>query len=316
MAGPNVCEGTIPPEDVLSPEALRTPGAELFSGTHWRVAGEIDSGLPPLLCLHGGPGSTCAYFELLDDLAADGRAVVTYDQIGCGGSYLDGVPSLWRAETWLAELEAVVSHLGLDDFHLLGQSWGGMLAITYLAERRPPQVRSVILSSTLSSSALWGREQRRMARQLPEADQAALAAAEKSATFAGDAYQRAIDRYMDLHCADVTPAADAPDCLRRPKRSGRESYVCAWGPDELTPRGTLRDWDYTDRLPDIDVPALVVSGTDDLCTPLVAKTMADALPRSRWELLEGCRHLCFADDRPRYLELLRSWLADVETGAI
>ncbi len=279
MARPNVCEGTIPPEDVLSPEALRTPGAELFSGTHWRVAGEIDSGLPPLLCLHGGPGSTCAYFELLDDLAAGGRAVVTYDQIGCGGSFLDGVPSLWRAETWLAELEAVVSHLGLDDFHLLGQSWGGMLAITYLAERRPPQVRSVILSSTLSSSALWGREQRRMARQLPE-------------------------------------AADAPDCLRRPKRSGRESYVCAWGPDELTPRGTLRDWDYTDRLPDIDVPALVVSGTDDLCTPLVAKTMADALPRSRWELLEDCRHLCFADDRPRYLELLRSWLADVETGAI
>ncbi len=218
MARPNVCEGTIPPEDVLSPEALRTPGAELFSGTHWRVAGEIDSGLPPLLCLHGGPGSTCAYFELLDDIAADGRAVVTYDQIGCGGSYLDGVPSLWRAETWLAELEAVVSHLGLDDFHLLGQSWGGMLAITYLAERRPPQVRSVILSSTLSSSALWGREQRRMARQLPEAERTALAAAEKSATFAGAAYQRAIDCYMDFHCADVTLAT-----------SSRPAAPCATG---------------------------------------------------------------------------------------
>ena len=235
MARPNVCEGTIPPEDVLSPEALRTPGDELFSGTHWRVAGEIDSGLPPLLCLHGGPGSTCAYFELLDDLAAGGRAVVTYDQIGCGGSFLDGVPSLWRAETWLAELEAVVSHLGLDDFHLLGQSWGGMLAITYLAERRPPQVRSVILSSTLSSSALWGREQRRMARQLPEADRAALAAAEKSATFAGAAYQRAIDCYMDLHCADVTPAAFAlgatrglpPPLLRRrpPTLSGTSALM-------------------------------------------------------------------------------------------
>jgi proline iminopeptidase len=283
-------------------------------GTYFRVVGDLGSDKAPLVCLHGGPGSTHNYFELLDPLADDGRAVVSYDQVGCGASYVDGRPDLWRAQTWVRELEALVGHLGLSRFHLLGQSWGGMLAITYLVERRPAGALSAILSSTLSSSRLWGREQHRMARQLPEADARALEAAEKSGDYSSEAYRHAIDRYMGLHCADVSPAAGAPECLRRPKRSGEESYRVAWGPNELTPEGTLAAWDYTDRLAEIDIPALVISGTDDLCTPLVAKTMFDRLPRARWELLEGCRHMCFADDTPRYLELLRSWLSEVESG--
>lgn len=281
--------------------------------TYFRIAGDVRAGLAagkaPLVCLHGGPGSTHNYMELLDPLAADGRAVVSYDQLGCGNSYVEGHPELWRAKTWVDELEALVAYLGLTRFHLLGQSWGGMLEITYLVERQPAGVLSATLSSTLPSSQLWGREQHRMARMLPEHEWQALRQAEETGRFEGEAYQRAIDHYMQLHCADLSYGPDAPECLRRPKRSGTESYVTAWGPNELTPQGTLRDWDYTNRLDQIHVPTLVVSGTDDLCTPLVAKTMADGIPGARWELFEGCRHMCYADDTPRYLRMMRSWLA-------
>lgn len=311
VAERGVVEGYLP----FSASGIHVEGSgEDRGGTYFRVVGDLDSNKAPLICLHGGPGSTHNYFELFDPLADDGRAVVSYDQVGCGRSYVDGRPDLWRAETWVCELEALVGHLGLSRFHLLGQSWGGMLAITYLVERRPAGVLSAILSSTLSSSRLWGSEQHRMARQLPEEEACALAEAEKSGDYSSEAYRRAIDRYMGLHCADVEFADGAPECLRRPKRAGKESYRVAWGPNELTPEGTLAAWDYTDRLGEIDVPALVISGTDDLCTPLVAKTMFDRLPRARWELFEGCRHMCFADDTPRYLELLRSWLSEVESG--
>ena len=90
--------------------------------TWYRIAGAGPK--TPLLLLHGGPGSTHNYFEVLDGLAADGRAIVSYDQLGCGNSYLDGHPELWTMETWLGELRAVREALGLERVILLGQSWG------------------------------------------------------------------------------------------------------------------------------------------------------------------------------------------------
>ena len=277
--------------------------------TYWRAVGNLDADKPALLLLHGGPGSTHDYFEVLDRLASEtGRAVVSYDQLGCGRSYVEGHPELWKAETWVDELENLMGALGLGHIHLLGQSWGGMLAITYLVERGTTGMSSVILSSTLSDSQLWGREQHRMARQLPPGEWEALTWAEETGDYSSPAYQQALDHYMLLHCADLHYDERAPECLRRAKVSGTESYVTAWGPNELTPMGTLAQWSYTDRLRELDLPALVISGTDDLCTPLIAKTMYDRLPQARWELMAGCRHMCFVDDNERYCQLLASWM--------
>ena len=84
--------------------------------TYYRIVGEGSRERKPLLLLHGGPGSTHDYFEVLDHLAEeDGRQIVTYDQLGCGRSYLDGHPELWRMETWLRELETVRDALGLRE---------------------------------------------------------------------------------------------------------------------------------------------------------------------------------------------------------
>lgn len=278
--------------------------------TFVHVAGEPDAPNPPLLLLHGGPGSTHNYFELLDRLAAEtDRAVISYDQLGCGGSFVSGRPELWRAETWMDELGNLIGALGLKRFHLLGQSWGGMLAISYLADRSQEGVCSVILSSTLSDSSLWGREQRRMALALPPEEQAAIAEAGRTGDYSSAAYQAAIGHYMQLHCCDASYDPDAPECLRREKRAGSESYLHAWGPDELTPVGTLADWNYTDRLPELRLPALILSGSEDLCTPLIAKTMLDRLPDAEWQLMQGCRHMCFADDNSGYCSRLAAWLS-------
>ena len=278
--------------------------------THYRIVGDLKAGRAPLVCLHGGPGSTRAYFELLDALADDGRAVISYDQLGCGEAYLEGHPELWCAQTWLSELENLIDSLGLGEYHLLGQSWGGMMAIQYAVERRPCRCRSIVISSGHPSSRLWSDEGWRMARELPEDEYEALVRASESGDYDDEGYRRAIAHYMQLHCADQVPSDDAPECLRRPSRKGAESYLVAWGPDELTPTGTLRDWEYRDRLGEVDLPTLIFSGTSDLCTPLVAKTMFDGIPHARWELMANCRHMCFADDNPRYLELVGAWLSE------
>ena len=113
-----------------------TEGYMPFMGyqTYYRIVGEEykDNGKAPLICLHGGPGSTHNYYEVLDNVADDDqRMIVMYDQIGCGNSYLDGHPELWNKEVWMKELFTLREYLGLDTCHIIGQSWGGMMQICY-----------------------------------------------------------------------------------------------------------------------------------------------------------------------------------------
>ena len=101
----------------------------------------------------------------------------------------------------------------------------------------------------------------------------------------------------------------SPECIRRKKRFGTESYIEAWGPNEYTPTGTLKDFDYTDKLGNISVRTLIISGTNDECTPLIAKTMFDRIPNSEWELLDGARHMTFIDQTEKYRKMISNWLS-------
>ena len=120
--------------------------------TWYRVSG--NGGRTPLLCLHGGPGSTHHYFAPLERLAGE-RRVVVYDQLGCGRSPADGDVE-WSLALFLEELDALRAHLGLDRVHLLGTSWGGMLALEY-AFTQPEGLASLVLNSTPTSAPRWAR---------------------------------------------------------------------------------------------------------------------------------------------------------------
>lgn len=181
-----------------------------------------------------------------------------------------------------------------------------MLIIAYLIDCKPEGIESVILSSTLSSSALWSHEQQRLIAFMPVEEQEAIAEAVRTGNFEAPAYLKANEHYTALHADEIT--ADSPECLRRKKRFGLESYIEAWGPNEYTPTGTLKDFDYTARLHEIAQPTLVISGTNDECTPLIAKTMYDAIPHARWELLDGARHMTFIDQTDNYIRILTHWL--------
>ena len=276
--------------------------------TYYRIVGESRGGKKPLLLLHGGPGSTHNYFEVLDCLAEEGREVISYDQLGCGNSWVEGEhPELWTYRTWDEELMLLRKTLKLEKLHLLGQSWGGMLAIEYLCNYRPEGVQSLILSSSLPSCALWAEEQHRQLAFLPAEEQAAVREAEQSGDYSGELYKRAEAHYMELFCAGA-PTEESPECLRRPKRAGRSAYLAPQGENEFQATGIFKDWEYRSRLREIEIPSLIISGTNDLCTPLIAKTMYDGLPNARWELFPGCRHMCFVEDNERYCALLNEWM--------
>ena len=115
----------------------------------------------PLLILHGGPGAPHDYLENLEALASDTRRVVFYDQLGCGRSDHPDDPALCYVARFADELETVRRALGLDRVHILGQSWGGMLAQEY-ALRQPQGLVSLILANTTSSIPMWVVEANRL----------------------------------------------------------------------------------------------------------------------------------------------------------
>lgn len=274
--------------------------------TYYRIAGNLHSGRAPLVLLHGGPGSTHNYFETLDALAEE-TPLIMYDQLGCGNSWVEGHPELWIAETWVHELEALREHLDLPEIHLLGQSWGGMLLLDYVCNYHPEGVKSLILSSTLPSSWMWGIEQHRMIKELPEEMQAAIDDAVSRNDYSG---ARLSGPPRTNSCSAMPPetSPSSASSALRVRNEPAEKLMLPPGGRTIHPDWYVKDFDVTTQLADIKQPTLIINGGNDLCTPYIAKYMYDRIPNARWELFRNCRHCCFAEANEEYVRLMREWL--------
>jgi proline-specific peptidase len=269
--------------------------------TWYRVVGDL-GGRTPLLCLHGGPGSTSAYHARLEALA-DERAVVRYDQLGSGRSEQPPSPR-WSLPLFRAEVRAVRQALGLDRVHLLGTSWGGMLALEHALDR-PGTIASLVLSSTLASTRQWTAEVRKLRDAMPPEVVAVFDEADRAQRWAGPEWDAADDAFGARHFYRGADKAEV-DAMR----VGRcvEAYEAMWGPNEWTASGELADWDVRDRLGEIDVPTLVIRGAYDLCTPPVAETLVRGIPGARLEVFEESSLTPVLEEPARYLAVVRDFL--------
>lgn len=155
MAETPKLEGAIP---------FAVPSVEIPCFTFYKVFGDLRSGSPPLIIVHGGPGSAHEYMLPYAALWAQHNVpIVFYDQIGCASSthlrQKAGDKSFWTNDLFISELENLLHHLHLcspsgPGFDLLGHSWGGMLVAAFAA-RRPQGLRRIILASALASVDLW-----------------------------------------------------------------------------------------------------------------------------------------------------------------
>jgi pimeloyl-ACP methyl ester carboxylesterase len=133
--------------------------------TWYRVSGRRSSA-PPLLMLHGGPGgATPDGMAAVDRIARD-RQVIAYDQIDTGRSWRVGDPLALTVEAHVDELAEVRRALNLPEVHLWGQSWGGMLALSY-ALTQPDGLRSLTLASAPYSCPLWTEAATELRADLP-----------------------------------------------------------------------------------------------------------------------------------------------------
>jgi len=265
----------------------------------------VGRGGTPLLCLHGGPGFTHFYLEPLEALA-DERQVVFYDQLGCGRSERPDDTSLWTVERFVEELAQVREALGLDDLHLFGSSWGGMLAMQYVLDRQP-ELRSLTLCGSPASMIRWAADCAGLLAAEPEDVRNVIRQHEADGCTACPEYQAAILGFYRSHVCRMRPWP--PGLERSFAEAGYQVYNTMNGPSEFTVTGTLRAWDIMDRLGEITVPTLLVGGRFDECTPGHLAEMHRRIPGSRLEIIDDASHLCFAEQPGVFNAIVTAFLA-------
>lgn len=282
---------------------VEVPGGRVW----YRSVGE---GGVPLLCLHGGPGFPHDYLEELEGLA-DRRRVLFYDQLGCGRSERPDDESLWTVERFVEELATVREALGLERLHLFGSSWGGMLAMQYVLDRRP-SLDSLILCSSPASIPRWVEDCGRLLEELPEDVQEVIRRHEEQGFTDCPEYAAAILVFYKRHVCRLDPWP--PGLERAFAGAGLQVYHHMNGPSEFTVVGTIKDWDVTERLAEISVRTLLVGGRHDECRPEHLADMQTRIAGSDLVILEESSHLSFAEERDRFLEVVNSFLESVESG--
>jgi proline-specific peptidase len=276
--------------------------------TWYSVAGELGSGATPLLALHGGPGSTHHYFAPLEGLAPE-RAVVVYDQIGCGGSDRPNDME-WSVDVFREEVGAVRSQLGLERIHLLGTSWGGMLALEHVLSGAEGIV-GLILSSTLASVDQWAAEQLRLRNALPADIVEVFERHERAGTYHDPEYDQAMEAYLDRHFYRGPKPRAELEAMNAGKAV--DVYNAMQGPNEWTVTGALRGWDVRDRLGEIDVPTLVIRGRHDMSTDPISATLVNGIKGAREVVLENSSHTPVLEETDQYLEAISKFMKEAET---
>ncbi len=278
--------------------------------TWYRVTGDLTPGKPPIFILHGGPGAAHNYVDAYKLLANDGRAVVHYDQLGCGNStvLLHKGGDFWTPQLFVDELENLVDHLGQRaGFHVLGQSWGGMLGAEYGA-RRPKGLKSLTIANSPASMALWTAEAMRQRSEMPQDIQDALNRHEAAGTYNDPEYQKATMWVYERHVCRVVPFPPEVTATFDQVARNPTVYNVMNGPNEFFVIGTLKNWDIIPELPKINVPTLVISGRYDEATPACVQPYKDHIKGAQWVIFENSSHMPHVEEKDLCMETVGAFL--------
>ena len=274
-----------------------------------------------VLLLHGGPGGTHEVYDCFDGyFPSEGIEYIYYDQLG---SYFSDQPSdtsLWTIERFVDEVEQVRIALGLDkeNFYLLGQSWGGILAMEY-ALKHQDKLKGLIISNMMASAPEYNKyAQEVLGPMMDQEVLRELQELEANNDFSNPRYMDLLmEHYYTEHLLRM-PVAKWPQSVNLAFRHmNPEVYVYMQGPSEFGMYGnaTLKDWDVTLELPKIKVPTLVIGANFDTMDPKHMEWMSGQVPNGRFLLCPKGSHLSQYDDQETYFKGIIDFIQEVDKGS-
>jgi proline iminopeptidase len=274
-------------------------GARLFCdtvGSKLAIDGERMVERPVLIVMHGGPGFDHSTLRPFFDRFADSHQVLFFDHRGNGRS--TGAPESWTLAQWGRDLKALCDALGIEDPHVYGNSFGGMVAMSYAAQF-PGHPAKLILSSTAARLKL--DETYRLMEERGGKDARAIA---ERFWLAPDA--QAMADYMRV-CMPLYNPKPLPDQVAARKRALVRSEVSSH-----FIMGEMRRLDLLDGVAKIQCPTLILAGGYDPITPVAcSEEIAGALAPGLGELhvFPEAGHGVHRDEPERAEEIMRGFLS-------
>jgi proline iminopeptidase len=263
----------------------------------------------PIILLHGGPGFSSYYLKSLEALG-DERPVIRYDQLGGGKSDRITDTTLFTIAHFVRELDSLRAALGYSRMHLLGHSWGTILAFEYY-KVHPERVAGIVFGSAVFDLPAYEKRARSLVATLTDSAQRAIKAAEAAGKFDAPAYQNAVNEFYGKYVFRHPVEADLDSTF---KTFNEAIYNYMQGPSEFTITGTLKHYDVTAELRSIKVPALYTVGEFDEVGPELVKRYAAATPDAKYEVIPGSAHITTWDNPPVMLRVVRDFLRGADGG--
>jgi proline iminopeptidase len=271
----------------------------------------------PLVIMHGGPGASHDYFlPYLLPLARHNR-VIFIDERGSGKSQKLEDPAGYTIENMVEDLEAVRQTLNLGKINLLGHSYGGALVQAY-ALKYQRNLQHLILGSTWSSTIAMNQVFVGMKEKMSPELRARIDQMEAGGLFGhGKDFEK--NRYSQEYMIAAWGEGyfpyvyqGHPDPNYDPVAQGNTAwdlYREMWGEHgEFVIDGNLKSVEYTDRLPSIRVPTLVLVGDHDECDPSLAQVMHEKIAGSKLVIFPKSGHMTFVDQPRLFVKAVDEFL--------
>lgn len=287
-------------------------GADLY----YEVHGPDDA--PAIVSLHGGPGISDHQkgkeaFEAL----TDNYRLVVYDHRGCGQSSLT---EPYTNAQYAKDCEGLIQHLGLEQVVLIGGSYGGFITQEYAIRFGDgDHFKGFVLRDTAASHAYernaWENAEeswdamKAESFDLPDITWEEFESVMDGNVASDEEFERIWLGMLPLYAPsldqfDVEAAKEATDERDFHHETHNEMFTNAYP-----------NMDYTDDLPDVNVPGLVTVGRHDWITPPEASVeIADLIPDSRLVIYESSGHSPNFDQAEQYLARVREFFAEIGYG--
>ncbi len=271
-------------------------GTEIF----YKTMGEGE----PVIIVHGGPVLEHGYLVPYLKPLTTNYELIFFDQRLSGRSSADVDSTDVTLSNFVEDIEALRKSFGVDTFHLVAHSWGGLLAMKY-ALKYSSNLRSLaLLNSMPASSKLWRKEESILAQKISKEDSTQRHAIMSSDLFKKDP-PKAIEKLLILSFKNQFYTPSLADSL--------DFYI----PDDYMTRsrkfGYIRDdisnYDLHAELSSLDIPTLLIYGQIEPATSLSAPRLHDAIPNARLKIIEQSGHFPFLEQPDIFINTVQNFLS-------
>ncbi|MDE5527333.1 proline iminopeptidase [Elizabethkingia meningoseptica] len=269
-----------------------------------------------VLLLHGGPAMTHEYMECFETFfQREGFEFYEYDQLG---SYYSDQPTddkLWNIDRFVDEVEQVrkAIHADKENFYVLGNSWGGILAMEY-ALKYQQNLKGLIVANMMASAPEYVKYAEVLSKQMKPEVLAEVRAIEAKKDYANPRYTELL--FPNYYAQHICRLKEWPDALNRSlKHVNSTVYTLMQGPSELgmSSDARLAKWDIKNRLHEIATPTLMIGARYDTMDPKAMEEQSKLVQKGRYLYCPNGSHLAMWDDQKVFMDGVIKFIKDVDT---